>query len=44
VLRDPHAATSYKREPEIAESMRAVTVEMVMAALRPQLEKAVQPA
>jgi heptosyltransferase-1 len=34
VLRDPAAETTYKRGAEIAPSMRAVSVEAVVAALR----------
>jgi len=37
VLRVAGAPTSYKREPEIAPSMRAITPEQVWAALEPQL-------
>jgi heptosyltransferase-1 len=37
VLRAPGAATTYKRETTISDSMRAITVEMVIDALRPQL-------
>jgi heptosyltransferase-1 len=37
VLRAPHAATTYERSAEVSADMRAITPEMVMDSLRPQL-------
>lgn len=42
VLRDPAAPTTYKRDPEIAPSMRAISPEMVLAALQASLKERVR--
>lgn len=44
VLRDPHAATSYKRRDEIDASMRAITPDAVFEALQPRLTGRIRPA
>jgi heptosyltransferase I len=40
VLRTPDATTTYKRENTVSESMRAITPEQVMSALKPRLVRA----
>jgi hypothetical protein len=37
VLRSPAASTTYRRDAEISADMRAISAEMVMDALRPEL-------